>query len=148
MRPRGSSCRVAIPRSRVGRSRWCCKSRATAGRFCTITRRRTRSEAHFPVSAVPLRLQQVSPPKDRVIALTGATLIDGAGGDPKSDALIIIRNGHIDAVARVNEISIPNGAEQISLVGKTVIPGLIDAHAHVERWATQRYIAWGVTTVR
>src|SRR2546422_6558577 len=36
----------------------------------------------------------------------------------------------------------------ISLIGKTVIPGLIDAHAHVERWAVERYVAWGVTTVR
>jgi imidazolonepropionase-like amidohydrolase len=88
------------------------------------------------------------PPKDRVIALEGATLIDGAGGPPKQDALIIIRNGHIESVARVNEIPVPRGAERISLVGKTVIPGLIDAHAHVERWATGRYVAWGVTTVR
>ena len=88
------------------------------------------------------------PPKGRVIALEGATLIDGAGGDPKRDALIIIRNGHIEAVAHVNEIPVPRGAEEISLVGKTIIPGLIDSHAHVERWATQRYLAWGVTTVR
>ncbi len=85
---------------------------------------------------------------DQVIALEGATLIDGAGGPPKQDALIIIRNGHIEAIARVNEIPVPGGAERISLVGKTVIPGLIDAHAHVERWATGRYVAWGVTTVR
>jgi hypothetical protein len=88
------------------------------------------------------------PPKDRVIALEGATLIDGAGGEPRRDALIIIRNGHIESVARVNEIPVPKGAEVISLVGKTVIPGLIDAHAHVERWAVGRYLAWGVTTVR
>ena len=85
---------------------------------------------------------------DHVIALEGATLIDGAGGPPKQDALIIIRNGHIEAIARVNEIPVPGGAERISLVGKTVMPGLIDAHAHVERWATGRYVAWGVTTVR
>jgi len=83
-----------------------------------------------------------------VIALEGATLIDGAGGAPKEDALILIRNGHIEAVARVNEIRIPSGAEHINLVGKTIIPGLIDAHAHVERWAAPRYLAWGVTTVR
>jgi imidazolonepropionase-like amidohydrolase len=83
-----------------------------------------------------------------VIALEGATLIDGAGGGPKEDALILIRNGHIEAVARVNEIPIPKGAERINLVGKTIIPGLIDAHAHVERWAAPRYLAWGVTTVR
>ena len=87
-------------------------------------------------------------PKDQVIALEGATLIDGAGGAPKPDALIIVRNGHIDAIARSNEIPIPRGAERISLVGKTIIPGLIDAHAHVERWATRRYLAWGVTSVR
>ena len=83
-----------------------------------------------------------------VIALEGVTLIDGAGGAPKEDAVILIRNGHIEAVARVNEIQIPKGAERVSLVGKTVIPGLIDAHAHVERWAAPRYLAWGVTTVR
>jgi imidazolonepropionase-like amidohydrolase len=91
---------------------------------------------------------KVLPPKDRVIALEGATLIDGAGGEPKQDAVIIIRNGHIEAVARVNEISIPKSAERINVVGKTIIPGLIDAHAHVEAWAGGRYLAWGVTTVR
>lgn len=85
---------------------------------------------------------------DQVIALEGATLIDGTGGEPKQDALIIIRNGHIEAVARVNQIPVPRGAERITLVGKTIIPGLIDAHAHVERWAAGRYVAWGVTTVR
>ena len=88
------------------------------------------------------------PSKDRVIALEGATLIDGTGGDPKQDAVVIIRNGHVEAVARVNEIPIPKGAERINLVGKTIIPGLIDSHAHVERWAAGRYLVWGVTTVR
>src|SRR6267142_6497466 len=86
--------------------------------------------------------------RDRVIALEGATLIDGAGGPPKPDVLIIIRNGHIEAIAHVNEIPIPKNAERINRVGKTIIPGLIDAHAHVERWAAGRYVAWGVTTVR
>src|SRR6267143_1622308 len=86
--------------------------------------------------------------RDRVIALEGATLIDGAGGPPKPDVLIIIRNGHIEAIAHVNEIPIPKSAERINLVGRTIIPGLIDAHAHVERWAAGRYVAWGVTTVR
>jgi len=85
---------------------------------------------------------------ESVIALEGVTLIDGSGGAPKEDAVIIIRNGHIESVARVNEIVIPKNAVRMNLAGKTVIPGLIDSHAHVERWAAQRYIAWGVTTVR
>ena len=95
-----------------------------------------------------LVLGACAPKGEGVVALEGATLIDGAGGAPKEDALILIRNGHIEAVARVNEIPIPSGAERINLVGKTIIPGLIDAHAHVERWAAPRYLAWGVTTVR
>ena len=88
------------------------------------------------------------PAGEGVITLEGATLIDGAGGAPKPDVVILIRNGHIEAVSRVNEIQIPKGAQRFNLVGKTVIPGLIDAHAHVERWAAPRYLAWGVTTVR
>ena len=86
--------------------------------------------------------------QDVVIALEGATLIDGAGGRPINDALIIIRNGRIEAVARVNEIEVPKKAERISLVGKTIVPGLIDAHVHLERWAMPRLLAWGVTSVR
>jgi imidazolonepropionase-like amidohydrolase len=86
--------------------------------------------------------------RDSVIALEGATLIDGTGGEPKRDAVVIIRNGHIEAIARVNEIPIPRNAQRFNFAGKTIIPGLIDAHAHVERWAAGRYVAWGVTTVR
>ena len=85
---------------------------------------------------------------DGTIALEGATLIDGSGGDPIKDALVLVQHGHIQAVARVNEIPVPRGAQVVNLIGKTIIPGLIDAHAHVERWAAQRYLAWGVTTVR
>ena len=85
---------------------------------------------------------------DTVIALEGATLLDGAGGRPVEDAIIIIRNGRIEAVARVNEIKVPKGAQRIDLVGKTVVPGFIDAHVHLERWALPRLVAWGVTSVR
>jgi imidazolonepropionase-like amidohydrolase len=87
-------------------------------------------------------------PGKGMVALEGATLIDGTGGPPKTDALILVKDGAIRAVARVNEIKVPRGARRISLVGKTVIPGLIDAHTTVERWALPRYLAWGVTSVR
>lgn len=83
-----------------------------------------------------------------VIALEGATLIDGSGGEPVRDALVIIKGRHVDVVARVNEIPVPRGAQVVNVIGKTIIPGLIDSHAHVERWAAERYLAWGVTTVR
>lgn len=98
-------------------------------------------------AAATLATACTSPGKG-MIALEGATLIDGAGGPPKADALILIKDGMIKAVSQVNEIKIPRGAQRIDLVGKTIIPGLIDAHATVERWSLPRYLAWGVTTVR
>jgi imidazolonepropionase-like amidohydrolase len=109
----------------------------------------TLSHARRSVAALlVLLVAACTPPGKGVVALEGATLIDGSGGPPVQDALILIKNGHIEAVARVNEIPVPRGAERISLIGKTIIPGLIDAHAHLERWAIPRYLAWGVTTVR
>ena len=86
--------------------------------------------------------------KSGVIVLEGPTLIDGSGGRPVDDALIIIEDGHITTVARVNEAEVPRGATVVNLVGKTVMPGLIDAHAHLERWTGPRFVVWGVTTVR
>ncbi|HTR19380.1 MAG TPA: amidohydrolase family protein [Gemmatimonadales bacterium] len=95
-----------------------------------------------------LVLPACTSPGKGMIALEGATLIDGAGGPPKRDALILIRDGHIEDVARVNEIPVPRGAQRIQLIGKTIIPGLVDAHARVEPWAAPQYLAWGVTSVR
>jgi len=87
-------------------------------------------------------------PGKGVIALEGATLIDGSGGPPVKDAIVLIRGGRIEAVSQVNEIHVPRGAQRISLIGKTIIPVLIDSHARAERWAMARFVAWGVTSVR
>ena len=99
-------------------------------------------------AALVLLAVACKPSGDGMIALEGATLLDGSGGEPVKDALILIKNGHIQTVARVNDVEVPRGAQVINLIGKTLIPGLIDAHAHVESWAGERYLAWGVTTVR
>jgi imidazolonepropionase-like amidohydrolase len=88
------------------------------------------------------------PAGEGVIALEGGTLMDGTGGPLLRESLILIKDGHIQAVGGGDEISVPRGAQRVSLAGKTIIPGLIDAHARVERWAAARYLAWGVTTVR
>lgn len=100
------------------------------------------------VVAVVLLAAACTAPGKGVIALEGATLIDGSGGPPVKDALVLIRGGHVEAVSQVNDIPVPRGAEVINLVGKTIIPGLIDAHARAERWALGRDLAWGVTSIR
>src|SRR6267378_683471 len=104
--------------------------------------------SRLPIPALLALVAACTAPGKGMIALEGATLIDGSGGPPIADAVILVRNGHIEAVGQVNELKVPRGAERISLLGKTIIPGLIDAHAHVQRWAIPRYLAWGVTTVR
>lgn len=89
-----------------------------------------------------------SPKLPTGVALVGATLIDGSGGPARPDAAVVVRGGKIESVSSRAEFSLPKNTTPIDLRGKWIIPGLIDAHAHVAPWALPRYLAWGVTTVR
>lgn len=82
------------------------------------------------------------------IALIGATVIDGAGGAGKSDMVVIVRRDVIEAIIPRAEYQLPKKTREIDVTGKYLIPGLIDGHGHVTRWALSRYLAAGVTTVR
>lgn len=64
------------------------------------------------------------------IALTDARLIDGTGADVVYPATVLIEHGRIAAAGPAASISIPAGAQQQSLDGKTLMPGLINAHGH------------------
>jgi imidazolonepropionase-like amidohydrolase len=85
--------------------------------------------------------------KDR-IALVGGTVIDVNDGSTIPNAVVVIYKTHIETVAPAAGFKIPETAEQIDVTGRFLIPGLIDAHAHVRRWALPRYLAYGITTVR
>ena len=79
-------------------------------------------------------------------AFTGATLIDGTERAPVANATIVVRDGRVVAAGR--GVAVPPGAERVPLDGKFVIPGLINAHGHVNAPADLRtYAAYGVTTV-
>jgi len=66
-----------------------------------------------------------------VKALVGGTLIDGFGGDPLRNSVIIIEGERIREVGRVGELEIPPDAEVISTEGMSVLPGLWDMHVHL-----------------
>jgi len=87
---------------------------------------------------------------DRTIALTGATLIDGKGGDPVANSLVVVRNNTIEFAGESRGGNIPDGAEVVDLMGLTLLPGLIDAHYHDEDsdTLTSLYLHNGVTSVR
>src|SRR4030042_2623601 len=67
-------------------------------------------------------------PKSLVIA--GARLIDGTGSPALDDAIIVITGDRFTAVGPRARVVLPKDAEIIDAKGKTVIPGLIDAHVH------------------
>jgi imidazolonepropionase-like amidohydrolase len=87
---------------------------------------------------------QATPPR----AFTGLTLIDGTDRPPVANAIIVVQDGRVVGAGPAASVTVPANAERISLAGKTVIPGLINAHGHVN---TARdlltYAAYGVTTV-
>lgn len=84
-----------------------------------------------------------------VKAFTGARLIDGTDRAPIANATIVVRGGRIVAAGPSSSVQVPEGAERIALGGKTVIPGLINAHGHVNTpdQDLKTYAAYGVTTV-
>jgi imidazolonepropionase-like amidohydrolase len=101
-----------------------------------------------------------APAPAATVALTGATVIDGTGRPPMADAVVVITDGMITAVGPRGSVSPPAGAQRIDLAGKTIIPGLINAHGHVELDARSStaprqqladqlalYARYGVTTV-
>lgn len=68
----------------------------------------------------------LQPAWSQQIAITGATIIDGTGKAPLSDATVLIHGKRIVAVGRSAEVVIPDGTKRLDARGKYVIPGLMD----------------------
>lgn len=81
-------------------------------------------------------------------AYVGGTLWNGTGSPPILDAVVIVEGGRIDRAGPPDAVRVPRGAAEVRLDGKWIIPGLIDAHAHTERWMLPRFLTYGVTSVR
>ena len=70
-------------------------------------------------------------PAGAAMALTGARVIDGTGRPPLEGATVVISNGRIEAVGTAAAVRIPAGATRVDMSGKTIMPGMINAHAHM-----------------
>ena len=90
------------------------------------------------------------PNATRIVAIVGATLIDGRGSAPLLDAVVIIRGEKIVAAGKRGSVSIPAGAEVIDAKGLTLLPGLIDSHFHIDGDdpLPALYLTHGITSVR
>ena len=107
-------------------------------------------------AGVSLQTSHAQAPDGTAVVLTGARLFDGTGRAPLEQSTLVIRNGRIEAVGAA---TVPDDAVRIDLSGKTIVPGLINAHGHLNSDQSARpirdklvgqlrlYADYGVTTV-
>ena len=101
------------------------------------------------VSLLALTLFLLPTPNDAAIATTGQFAIvgtrvfDGERTWPQAD--VLVNQGRVEAIAE--KLELPAGTEVIDGAGKTLLPGLLDAHVHT--WGTARAdaVRFGVTTL-
>ena len=90
------------------------------------------------------------------IAFKGARIITMEGDEVIDNGTIIIKNNRIESIGKSEDISIPSEAKTYDVTGKTIMPGMIDAHAHIggfryglttqKHWQFYANLAYGVTT--
>lgn len=111
-------------------------------------------------AAVPVERPTAQQAPAAPTVLTNVRVIDGTGRTPIERATVVIANGRIEAVGAGSSVKAPAGAATIDLSGKTLVPGLINAHGHLgagnktlplrEQILQQLrlYAQYGVTTVQ
>jgi len=111
-----------------------------------------------PKTGVSLAMTIAADKPKGSVAIVGARVITmkGADGGAIDDGVILIQGDRIKAIGKRGEVAIPVGTPTFDATGKTIIPGLIDAHAHgpygideitpQANWAEMVNLAMGVTT--
>jgi imidazolonepropionase-like amidohydrolase len=101
--------------------------------------------AMLSLAAAPAPQAVSQPAPARVTALVGGRLIDGYGGRPVENSVVLISGERIQEVGRVGEVKIPDGAEVVSTEGMSVLPGLWDMHVHLMIVGHADYGHWDKT---
>ena len=84
----------------------------------------------------------------RPLLLQGGLLIDGTGRRPTEDAQVLIRDNRIERVGTAGSFDVPAGVRRIDTSGKTLLPGFIDHHFHLDHELVPLFLAHGVTSVK
>jgi hypothetical protein len=83
---------------------------------------------------------------EKVLVVQGGKLIDGTGRPPIENSVIVIQSGRFQAVGMKGQVTVPAGSEVVDVTGKTVLPGFIDGHGHLEDFHGELYLHLGITT--
>jgi imidazolonepropionase-like amidohydrolase len=100
---------------------------------------------HKVISCLALVLAVCAPAlaqSSGAVAIVGAQLIDGNGGPPLHNSVVIIQGKKITAVGQEGQIAVPAGAKVIDAHGMTVMPGMIDMHVHLMILGAGDYNKW------
>jgi imidazolonepropionase-like amidohydrolase len=112
-----------------------------------------------PTSGVSLSMEVAADRPTGTVAITGARIVTMATADGGiiDDGVIVVSGDRIAAVGRRGEVPVPAGARVVDAAGKTIIPGLVDAHAHgpqgedglvpQQNWSSIANLAMGSTTI-
>jgi imidazolonepropionase-like amidohydrolase/Tol biopolymer transport system component len=112
-----------------------------------------------PTSGTSLTITRPAAKASGIVALTGARILTmtGEGAGAIADGVIVIDGDRITAIGPRTDVSIPAGARVIDAAGRTIMPGLVDAHAHgpqgtgdlipQQNWSMVQNLALGTTTI-
>ncbi|MGZ8344046.1 MAG: amidohydrolase family protein [Allosphingosinicella sp.] len=130
----------------------------TAGLFGAAPPAENAPKFQPPTAGLSLSMEVAADRPSGIVALTGARIVTMAAADGGiiDDGIIVVRGDRIVAVGRRGEVAVPAGARIVDVSGKTIIPGLVDAHAHgpqgqddlipQQNWAQIANLAMGTTT--
>ncbi|SDJ43486.1 amidohydrolase family protein [Streptomyces indicus] len=83
------------------------------------------------------------------LVVEGGALLDPKTGDVTDDAVVVIANGVVRAAGARRDVSVPQGVQAVDAHGKWILPGLIDAHIHLNTAAEARdAVRQGATSAR
>lgn len=110
-----------------------------------------------PETGIKLGFTQAYDKPTGRVALTGGRLITMKGDEVIEDGVVVLNGNRIEAIGPRASVSVPADAKVIDIAGKTVIPGLIDAHWHgsmgadeiipQQSWENYASLGYGVTTL-
>lgn len=83
------------------------------------------------------------------LVIEGGTLLDPATGEVTEDAVVVIVDGVVRAAGRRGRTEVPEGAQVLDAHGRWILPGLVDAHIHLNTAAEARdAVLLGATSAR
>ncbi|PQJ80570.1 amidohydrolase family protein [Polaribacter porphyrae] len=107
-------------------------------------------------AGIKINLKTKSDIPEGRIAFKNARIITMKGNEVIEDGTIVINKNKIEKIGRTRDITIPSNAKVYKMNGKTIMPGLVDVHAHVgafrsglstqKHWQFYANLAFGVTT--